>query len=291
MRANIHQPKRLHMLSADERADNLSKELMEASSKGNVDGVKQCLNTISKSMEFKENDINIINFTMDKQTALHLACTRIYNQSTEQDTEQDNKLIIVQLLCEQYAANINIKDFYSRTPFHLACFYGMYKIAKFIVNGFNASNIDHLKIKYLAQTTTSFDTMNCGDLNYQEFEITNLSALHLACARSDYPENRQKIVQLLLDNKFNINDTDNLNRTPLYYSCFSKLSLIINYLLVQRADVSIKGFHNLYKKKEMIRMSLYKPLELVEYMYHNNENSDTDKRRLDGIMRLLRRYN
>ncbi|KAJ5076380.1 ankyrin repeat ph and sec7 domain containing protein secg-related [Anaeramoeba ignava] len=195
----------------------------------------------------------------------------------DQTTKNSNLLISceksslsdIKLLIEQ-GANINSKNIYNQSVFHLACR--------------NSNENSFEIIKYLIE--------NNADVKSKA--NTNQTPLHYVC-RYQQNENSLEIIKYLISKGVNINDRNNEDETPLHLACRYQQNEnsfeIIKYLIENNADMKAKTKWDDTILHYVCRYQQHeKLLEIIQYLISKGVNINDRNNEDETPLHLACRY-
>lgn len=110
------------------------------------------------------------------------------------------------------------------------------------------------------------------DCDKDAYDKTGKTALHHACENEEESVTNNEIVQLLLDNKCNINIQNNRKDTPLHIAIREKNFSIAKLLLSHGADITIKN----EKNKKALKLTSKKNRKMLKTYMPTNKRKRTD---------------
>ena len=185
----------------------------------------------------KKCDVNISDH--NSQTPLHIAC---YN----------GNVALVQILLRNKCV-VDQCDNLNKTPLFLACEGGHEDVVKSLMNyNCNMDIRDKNGRSALHAVCTTDSLFNYHDrvviaellinkiCGVYDLDDAGQSALHSACKK-----NNPRIVKLLLQNKFDVNQRDKMGETPIFNACRERLRITLELLIEWNCDVNVLNINGL----------------------------------------------
>ena len=191
-----------------------------------------------KLLKFTKN-INIKDKNYGR-TALHFAAYR-------------GDCLITKLLLD-VGSNINEMDRFGRTPLHYSILSGDYYTVKQLIFHENESILNYNQYASSSPPSTAVSSINLYILDHH-----SRSPLHYAAFYG-----RTRLMQVLIDSNFSVNQKDLFLNTPLHYACYSGNLSSVELLIENNSTMYIKNNHQLTPLHISI---IYNHEEIFTYLF------------------------